>query len=47
VIQKLAGVNILIVDDNANNTKGGSSYFQGTGLKVVEAKDGVKPRINR
>ena len=37
--EKLDGVNILIVDDNANNRKIVSSHFQGTGLKVFEAKD--------
>jgi len=37
--EKLDGVNILIVDDNTNNRKIVSSYFQGTGLKVFEAKD--------
>jgi len=37
--ENLHGVNILIVDDNANNRKIVSSYFEGTGLKVFEAKD--------
>ena len=41
MFEKLDGVNILIVDDNANNRKSVSSYFQGTGLKVFEAKDGA------
>jgi two-component system sensor histidine kinase/response regulator len=45
VFEKLAGVNILIMDDNANNRKSVSSSFQGTGLKIFEAKDVVKPRI--
>jgi two-component system sensor histidine kinase/response regulator len=40
MFEKLDGANILIVDDNANNRKSVSSYFQGTGLKVFEAKDG-------
>jgi len=39
MFEKLAGVNILIVDDNENNRKSISSYFQGTGLKVFEAND--------
>ena len=39
MFEKLDGVNILIVDDNTNNRKIVSSYFQGTGLKVFEAKD--------
>ena len=39
MFEKLDGVNILIVDDNKNNRKIISSYFQGTGLKVFEAKD--------
>ncbi|WBW95917.1 response regulator [Oceanirhabdus sp. W0125-5] len=37
--EKLQGVNILIVNDNENNRKSVSSYLQGTGLKVFEAKD--------
>ncbi|MCM1991206.1 response regulator [Oceanirhabdus seepicola] len=37
--EKLQGVNILIIDDNANNRKSVSSYLQGTGMKVFEAKD--------
>lgn len=38
-LEKLHGVNILVVDDNANNRKNISSYFQGSGIKVFEAKD--------
>ncbi|MCY6356874.1 response regulator [Clostridium sp. ZS2-4] len=36
---KLQDMNILIVDGNMNNRKIVSSYLQGTGLKVFEAKD--------
>lgn len=41
MFEKLDGVNILIVDDNANNRKSVSSYFDETGIKVFEAKDGA------
>lgn len=41
MFKKLDGINILIVDDNANNRKSISSYFNGTGTKVFEAKDGA------
>jgi CheY-like chemotaxis protein/HPt (histidine-containing phosphotransfer) domain-containing protein len=41
IFEKLNGVNILIVDENANNRKSVSSYFEGTGLKAFEAKDGA------
>ncbi|SFC48385.1 response regulator [Clostridium uliginosum] len=37
--EKFDDVNILIVDDNTNNREIVSSYFQGTGVKVFEAKD--------
>jgi len=37
--EKLDGMNILVVDDNANNRKIVSAYLQGTGMKVFEAKD--------
>ncbi|WP_411682612.1 response regulator [Clostridium thailandense] len=37
--EKLDGVNILVVDDNTNNRKIVSSYLQGTGFKIFEAKD--------
>lgn len=40
MFEKLDGVNILIVDDNINNRKSVSSYFNGTEIKVFEAKDG-------
>lgn len=36
--EKFKGTNILIVDDNDNNRKSVSSYFQGTGLNIFEAK---------
>jgi PAS domain S-box-containing protein len=39
MFQKLKGVSILIVDDNSNNRKSVSSYFQGTCINVLEAKD--------
>jgi len=39
MFEKLDDMNILIVDDNKNNRKSISSYFEGTGLKVFEAKD--------
>lgn len=39
LFEKLNGANILIVDDNDNNRNSISSYFQGTGLKIFEAKD--------
>jgi PAS domain S-box-containing protein len=41
MFKKLNGVNILIVNDNANNRKSVRSYFNGTGLNVFEAKDGA------
>lgn len=37
--EKFQDVNILIVDDNDNNRKIVSSYLQGVGLEVFEAKD--------
>lgn len=37
--EKIHGMNILIVDDNANNRRIVSSYLQETGLNVFEAKD--------
>jgi len=39
MFEKFDDMNILIVDDNKNNRKSISSYFEGTGLKVFEAKD--------
>lgn len=39
MFEKLDDINILIVDDNKNNRKSISSYFEGTELKVFEAKD--------
>ncbi len=39
MFEKLDDMNILIVDDNKNNRKSISSYFEGTELKVFEAKD--------
>jgi len=41
MFKKLDGVNVLIVDNNANNRKSVSSYFQETSIKVFEAKDGT------
>ncbi|MDP4090773.1 MAG: response regulator, partial [Bacillota bacterium] len=41
LFEKLEGVNILIVDDNANNRKSVRLYFQGTGLRVFEAENGA------
>ncbi len=39
VFKELAGVNILIVDDNPSNRKIAVSYLGGMGCKVFEAKD--------
>jgi len=41
MLEKLDGVNILIVDSNINSKKIISSYIDGTGAKVFEAKDGA------
>lgn len=41
IFKKLNDINILIVDDNDNNRRSVSSYFQGTKLNVIEAKDGT------
>jgi Response regulator containing a CheY-like receiver domain and a GGDEF domain len=39
ILENLHGINILIVDDNENNRKSIGSYFQGSGIKIFEAKD--------
>ncbi|MDF2595556.1 MAG: sensor hybrid histidine kinase [Clostridia bacterium] len=41
MFEKLEGVNLLIVNDNENNRKNMGAYFEGTAVKVFEAKDGA------
>jgi PAS domain S-box-containing protein len=39
MFEKFNDLSILVVDDNTNNKKIFRSYLQGTGIKIVEAKD--------
>lgn len=41
IFEKLNDINVLIVEDNDNNRRSVSSYFQGTKLNVIEAKNGT------